>query len=340
MSKPVKAGWNSRIIALLVSAVVLGLVFSRLNPRKLESILLQMNPWWFGLALCVNGFLFLPAAMRWHLVLKVSGLAVRFATTLRCVIIGHFFYIGLFGALGGDTARSVYYSKWFSRPLASVLATAPLDRLLGLLGLVLWAATGVILASLAGNSDYVGWIPDRKPQFWGALPLVLIVVLIILRFVARHRLARDFVTSLKTSALALMRKPSAAFAGVGCGFCVQAALSSVLALNLEAVAGEHVPWLKLAWTFPLISLMGGVPVTVAGLGTREAAAIGLLGLYGLTGETAMAASLLSLLSNIIWAVAAGALFWWQDRQPLEGNGSSPEEAVEKQLAGQAPDVLQ
>jgi uncharacterized membrane protein YbhN (UPF0104 family) len=67
---------------------------------------------------------------------------------------------------------------------------------------------------------------------------------------------------------------------------------------------------------PLISLLGGLPVTVAGLGTREAAAIGLLGLYGMAGETAMAASLLCLASTLFWALGGAIVFWREDRRHL------------------------
>ena len=47
---------------------------------------------------------------------------------------------------------------------------------------------------------------------------------------------------------------------------VQIALSSVFALIVRAVAGGSLPWLKLAWTFPVVMMLSCLPITVAGAG--------------------------------------------------------------------------
>jgi hypothetical protein len=92
-----------------------------------------------------------PAAWRWHLALRLSEGAVNFAASLRLSLIGHFFYTILFGAAGGDTAKSLLYSRRYERPLPQILAASSLDRLLGLGGLISFAALAFLTASSHGG---------------------------------------------------------------------------------------------------------------------------------------------------------------------------------------------
>jgi rSAM/selenodomain-associated transferase 2 len=57
--------------------------------------------------------------------------------------------------------------------------------------------------------------------------------------------------------------------------------------------------------FPIIQLISTLPITVAGLGLREAAAMTLLGLYGVPREEAAAAALLSFAVAAAWAGIGG-----------------------------------
>src|SRR5215475_15918204 len=91
-----------------------------------------MRPGWFIAALVLYGLLFIPAAVRWHLVLKLSNTAIRPTVTFRYTLIGHFFYTLLFGAIGGDGAKTALYARRFDIPFRRLLATAPVDRFLGL----------------------------------------------------------------------------------------------------------------------------------------------------------------------------------------------------------------
>src|SRR5437588_601538 len=119
-----------------------------------------------------------------------------------------------------------------------------------------------------------------------------------LRLLFPATLPQNFLAAFFQAGKKLLRSPAAAISGIGCGFLVQLALSGVFALNLLAIAKAPLPWASLGWTFPLIVIAGGIPVTVVGFGTREGAAIGLLGLYGISAADAVAMSLLSVSVNL------------------------------------------
>ncbi len=107
----------------------------------------------------------------------------------------------------------------------------------------------------------------------------------------------------------LLASPRIALAGAGCGLLVQIALSGVLALNLQAVSQTPLPWAQLIWTLPVITIVSALPITVAGLGVREGAALMLLGYYGVSAADAVAASLLTATVSVVWALVGAVLLW-------------------------------
>jgi glycosyltransferase 2 family protein len=304
-----------RVAAVIATTALLYLVFRRLRLAALVEGLRTMNRGWFVAAVVVYGGLFLPAAARWHLVLRLNQATVCPWTTLRACLVGHFFYVLLFGAVGGDAARSALYAHWYRQPLARVLATAPLDRLLGLLGLLLFGLVALVGAWATEGLGLAGAMVWE----WQATLLVSLVILCFASWWVIGRSApgsflRRFGDNLKISGKQLACSPGTAIAGVVCGLLVQVALSASLGLNLEAVSHSALPWGEMVWVFPVIALLGSLPVTVAGLGAREGAALMLLSRFGISGATAVAAALLTFAASLFWAFIAAILLWLEMRK--------------------------
>src|SRR4051812_29328561 len=119
-----------RLFILTVTGVALYVVFRRLNLEVLAQTFRTVHWGWFLGAVALYGALFLPAACRWHIALRLTANAVHPGAAARLALIGHFFYTLFLGVFGGDSAKSAIYARWFRLPLAEVLAAAPLDRLL------------------------------------------------------------------------------------------------------------------------------------------------------------------------------------------------------------------
>ncbi len=312
---------------VVVTAAALYLVFRHLRVKLLVTAFEQMRPAWFACAVLVYGLLFVPASWRWHLVLRVTGKAVTPMTTARVSLIGHFFYVVLFGAVGGDAAKATLYSRWFHLPLPEVLATAPLDRFLGFCGLVVFALAAAGAAAASGTFSRMGRISFTWPGGWILLVLVVAIVAVVLISRARPgSIVRQFLRALAHTAKALFAQPRVALAGTFCGLLVQVALSSALGFNLQAVTNSAIPWHHLFWTFPVISLVSGMPLTVAGLGAREGVALVLLSLYGIPEADAVAASLLTLAASLVWAIVGAFLLWQGVTRRKSGAGTVPKAA--------------
>jgi uncharacterized membrane protein YbhN (UPF0104 family) len=312
MVKNRKTLMGLRLVCILVTILALALVFRSLNLPALRRVMQGMHPGWFLAALAVYGLLFVPAALRWHIILRLSGCAGKFRTTLSFTVLGHFMYTIFFGAIGGDGAKAYLYSEWRKHNLSKVLASAPLDRLLGFGGLVLLAVCSLSIAAFYGDHTFSN-LPLFRRNPWAVFAVVVLVLiaLLVLRKSSPESALGRFAVAFGSSARALRKNPTQAFLGIGCGFLVHLGLCSTLAFNLRAVTDGSLPWAKLAWTFPVVVILGGLPITAAGLGAREGAALVLLTVYAVTSEQAVAASLLTATAAIVWAFIGGAVFWYE-----------------------------
>src|SRR4051812_47906107 len=84
-------GW-ARLLCLVVSIGAMFLLLRRIHGETLRATVQSMRPGWFLAAVALYGLLFLPAAWRWHLALRLNGSTVHCGATTRLSLIGHFFY--------------------------------------------------------------------------------------------------------------------------------------------------------------------------------------------------------------------------------------------------------
>ena len=312
-----KAVWPVRVACVIVAAVSMFFVIRRIQPQALSQTFHHMHAAWFVAASILYGLLFVPASIRWHIALRLSGSAIDLATSFRLSLIGHFFYTILFGAAGGDVAKSAVYARQHRLMLPEILAASSLDRLLGSVGLLLFSSVAFAIALMNGGLMPLEHLSMHLPRPWAMIAVAVVLVLAWLIFRSRRgSLWERFVSAFLTSGRKLVRSPKDFLAGVLCGVGVQVALSGVLALNLQAVSTSPIPWDRLIWTFPVISIISALPVTVAGLGVRDSTALLLFGWYNISGPDAVAASLLTATAGLWWTIVGGILLW---RETVKGS---------------------
>src|SRR5712671_3948014 len=226
-----------RLLPIMITALLLCMVFWKVDFGLLIATFRRIHVVWLVAAVALYGALFLPAAWRWHLVLKRGGKAKNFGTTLRFSLIGHFFYTILFGVLGGDSAKAVVYARWHRLPAEEILATTPLDRFLGLIGSLVFAGLAFGVAATAGGFTQLRQLSLNLPLRWLVVALIILAILLVMaRQAGKLSGWRRFWSTLVNNALSLARSPATLSKGFLCGLLVQIALSGVLALNLFAVS--------------------------------------------------------------------------------------------------------
>jgi uncharacterized membrane protein YbhN (UPF0104 family) len=323
---PNRWSWLKRLIALLVSAVAIVVVYRKVDPQRLWPVFARMNWAWFAAGWAMFLFVLIGAAGRWHTGLRLAHVAIGPRATWRVHLVGHFCNLIFFGAAGGDVVKSGLYARWNQKPFPEVMAAAPIDRLFGLVGaLVVWAGL-LLISGLRGALPDWNRLGLQSAQLVTLSYWALVIVLAVGLFLwLRRRLKRDsgpgrFVHTLSGGLGRLFTTPGEALAGIFWGGLAQIALCFVYALCLEAVGAEEFRWLDMFWTLSVISLLAMMP-SLAGLGLREGAAAVVLGLYGIPVETAVSAALLSLAVNIVW-VAPGAWVLWQENAAHRARAAS------------------
>jgi uncharacterized membrane protein YbhN (UPF0104 family) len=301
-----------RLLCVAVTVLALFLVFHKISPPTLLNTLRGMHVGWFIAAVVLYGLMFLPAALRWWLALHVNDSVVHWPATLRFTIIGHFFYLMLFGGTGGDAAKATVYARRYDLRLSKTFASVWLDRLMGSGALLVVSAIAFTVAGLHGGFAGAKSLSIRHSAWWLLLAVPALAFSLFYLRRSRHesvlrRLAMAFIEGGKR----LLASPALLLTGFSCSLLMQCAVNGILALNLQAVSHTPIPWLRLLWTFPLITTISGLPVTVAGIGARDGAAIALLGWCGIPNADAEAMSLLTLCVSAIWGLIGGIILWWE-----------------------------
>jgi uncharacterized membrane protein YbhN (UPF0104 family) len=133
-------------LKIVVSIVLLTLLFSKIDAARLWAIARQASLRWFGVALAIYSINVIASTWRWHLLLDAQEVDVRKRWLFGSFLVASFFNNFLPSNIGGDVIRIRDTAKPAgSRTLAATVVL--MDRVLGLMALVLVAAVG---ASAAG----------------------------------------------------------------------------------------------------------------------------------------------------------------------------------------------
>ena len=309
-------GRLARIACVVGSLVALIVVFTQVDARELLRALRQARLPWIAAASLAFGLGFAAAAARWHLVLRLSGCAVHPVATLRSVLAGHLFNTILLGPAGGDLVKGTLYARWFGFATSSILATCALDRFLGGIGFFIFmaCAPGVSLsmgAQAGAALEYVDLAAcGRVVSRAGAAACR--------RSLPAPPLRMDIPSPQVLGRVDGQRRPIGAPARGRRFRCrSRSALPSLserrVPVHLEGRDQHPLLAVALFWVFPVISLITAAPITVAGAGAREGAALFFFGLYGIPAADAVAAALLTFGTYLVWAVLGALIAWDGER---------------------------
>jgi rSAM/selenodomain-associated transferase 2 len=300
-----------RVLCLLLTFGLLYFIFRKIDLDGFLTSLQRMRLSWFLGAFLAYGVALWLGSIRWHIALRLTRTAVHPSVSARLFLIGHFFFVALFGAAGGDVAKSALYARWYGFALPEVIAAAPLDRGLGLAGPLLLMGMLCGMAAASGGFEALPRLDLEVPGIWVLIALSMGTLVLLATLFWKPRGESSWartIRAFRSGGGRLVVSPRVAIPGLLVACLAQLGLSAVLALNLQAVSQSPISWGQLAWTFPVITLFSCLPFTVAGAGVREIAALTFLGIYDIPAGDCVAASMLTLIHKIVWAgVGAGVL---------------------------------
>src|SRR6476661_8524065 len=130
-------------LRLAVSAALIAWILARTPFREVGAAFRAADLRFVLLALALNLFDTLASVRRWRLLLRAQGGDAPFGSLVRSYFVGIFFNNFLPSTIGGDTVRVIDTAR-AGVGRARAVAIIFVDRFVGLLALVLFAALGVL----------------------------------------------------------------------------------------------------------------------------------------------------------------------------------------------------
>lgn len=293
-------GWVLRVLG---SLIILGALFWYLPMEDVAKGFANISWTVFAavLALFMMGHAF--AAGKWWFLLE-RGFA--YSAALRAHFAGLAANLCLPGVAGGDVVRAGLVAKFTD---VSKLAAASLsDRLIDMLALALVSAMGLLmLQSGVANGTLVAQV------------VALFVVALVGIFYVMPRIvpkivaavpklpASGFILKISHEFGSLGKRPASLITALVMSVLIQAAFVSLF-IWLANTAGVDAP--KGAWFFawPLAKILAVLPISLGGIGLREATLAGLMTPFGAAAAPVVAASLIWQ-AVLIVAGLIGAAAW-------------------------------
>ena len=265
--------------------------------------------------------------------LRAQGFHFSFRRMLGLYFVGQFFNSFLPGGLSGDLVKAYYVVGETEEKKAEAVATVFIDRVIGLLALVLLTVVVMCLRLRFFLDDprmRVALIVNAA-LLAGAVGTLLVVFRKnilerwrIFRWIEEHTPAGDMITRVYTAFHLCLNRPSVLVQTLLLSFANHMMLILCTTLCLGAALGIKMNVLDYLSVFPVINAVAAIPVTPGGLGTREGITIYLLGALDVPEAKAMVLSLLLYITMLLWSLVGGIvyMFYPRGRKPGEAGTES------------------
>jgi len=303
------------LLKAVVSVVVLAALLRRLDAARLWLLVRHASLWWLAAAFGIYVVNVAIGSWRWQRLMVSQGVEMPFAAVVASVLVAAFLNNFLPSNLGRDVVRV----RDSSRPAGSLVLAATIvlaDRVVGLITLVLISAIG---ATVAVSRTPATVSPLWSSLLWASFALTVGGSVWVIAAPGRvSRLLHPLVALLParvepsvtqvTTALGRFGRAPRALAACCCAALVeQAAMVSFYIAVARALQVRVAPW-DFAVIVPIATLVQMVPVSMNGLGVREATFSLFFASVGLPASSGLVVSLVGH-ALVMLASISGAVVW-------------------------------
>ena len=264
------------VLKLSLSVALLAVLFARVDLQRLWGIARTASASWLAAALALYLLMILASAWRWGLLLEAQNIQLPFRRLTSSFLVATFFNNFLPSNIGGDVIRVADTAGAAgSKTLATTIVL--IDRVIGLLGLVLVAAVGATATTRIAQAAS----PSGGVLLWVGFAFAMVVVAPLLlapRWLAHvvrpvrtfHPEWVDERLGRLVSALSRFRRAPGA---LGACFAGAIAVQAILVAFYLAIAHSMripVGFADLAVVVPISFVVQMLPVSMNGFGVREA----------------------------------------------------------------------
>jgi uncharacterized protein (TIRG00374 family) len=305
------------VLRMAISAVLIAWLLRRTDFAEVGRAFRAADFRLVGLAVLLVPLGYLTSVFRWRLLLRAQGGDAPLSFLLQSLMVGIFFNNLLPSTIGGDAVRA-WDTARAGVNRATAVAVIVVDRFVGLLALILFAAAGLLL-----SGRIVSHVPALALWVWaGVAGMGLAAVVLFLPSrrapALLARLGTIFSRRLPGRFGSLPGKiASALFAFQGQGsvllraFGWSLALQAVVVLNAWVLAralGVPIPLADFFLIVPLALFLMMLPVSINGIGVRENAYAFFFRAFGVAASLGVAVAWLDYGIILLQAVAGGMVY--------------------------------
>jgi uncharacterized protein (TIRG00374 family) len=310
---------KSLLIAFQVAVTLFALYWVFRKPEDRASMakaLREANVYWLLLALLGSALSPAAATFRWGLLLRVQDIRLGWKRITQLYMIGSFFNLFLLGSTGGDAIKMFYLVRQVeSKKRAGAIMSVGMDRVIGLLALIILATVFVILR--------YRWL-TRTPEAAAllasfalilssaAMGIITLVAVVGLRLADKLPAAMPGRTKILEGAASIQAYGRSWPTIISCIFISFCGHSSFFFTYYCAARGLHVmvSFWDMAVILPIVNTIIALPISVSGVGVRENLYVTLLGdLCGIGKAQAVTISLVGFFSSVIFFGLLGGVFY-------------------------------
>ena len=281
------------------TAVLAKWIINSIDFKSFTNILNTIT-WPFIVWIIIVSFIAIAvSALRWKVLMRPSKSNFSYIHLLYLTFIAHCYNMLVPGNITGDVVRALKTST----------ATVFLDRLIGMLGLVVIVLCGIIFSypilSELGLMKYIIVVM----LILSFLSICIFSRRIMRRFKWIGNLLGPFYEKIREAVLSIQLYRNY-YRVITEAFC--ATLSSHLLMVttvylINMAIGSNATYLHCLLFVPVIGLISSLPITIGGLGLREAGYILLFTQVGATKEQALGMSLIYFMLLFVWAILGAIL---------------------------------
>ena len=326
-SQRIRVSWRRLALRVLLSAGILAALFTQISVTEVVQNLGRVSPVfvlfaWVYYALCQ-----LLSSYRWQLLLKAKQVHVPLRKLFSFYMIGMFANSFLPGSVGGDVVKS-YHLFRRTKDLKIAAVSVFLERFTGLVGLTFISVVALIIGYGQLNSPVVMWSVTIAVATLAVSVLVLWKLPLLAKRVSwlGNLFPKKILTTsqeIYEALLSYRHHLPTIFAAIGVSAVLQFLFAAYYALASIAM-GIPIDLIYFVLFLPLITLVTMLPISLGGLGLREALMVGLFGAVGISQTDVLSVSLTIHLINTLLSLWGGALLVRQSFRPqAEATGGFP-----------------
>jgi len=311
----------------LIGLIILVFILTRIDLDAFIAQFKNINFYFLFTAIILNLFLIFAKSIRWKLFLNTQNLSISIKNAFSIYLSS--LYIGFItpGRLG-EIIKALYLKQNRVTSFSKGLSSAIMDRLLDLYLLILLGSFGVYYF-LKGRIIHLEFVFGLVIIL--SLPLIILhpkVLNLLTRFLFRKIIPKKFKNKIDESVnefnegINQIINPVLLF-----GILLTVFSYSLFFFQCFLIAksiGLQISYFDLALIMSIVNIITFIPISISGLGTREASMISLFKLIGLSTEAAISFSLLIFFVFFICGGLMGFIAWWLN--PIKIDFSKKEKA--------------